>query len=373
LIQHTARLAREKVSVLASYRLGLAIVATVILGSAAFTVAVVGSVPKSYPAGEDLGEGYDLGPFRFTERSGRSVNEADLADDVWIASFVFTRCPLSCPKLSKVVSDLQHGPLRGSSVRFVSISVDPDFDTPEVLSSYAKTLDADPQQWWFLHGPKAATYELILKKFRLSVAENPVADPKQGTEAVAHSDRLALVDRGNRVIGVFESSDRDAVGRLVARAKQRSGLARDWVRRLPAVNATLNGSCALLLALGWLSIRSRHWKAHAVCMSLGVVVSAVFLGCYLVYHYFVGSVGFRGVGGLRIAYFTTLISHTLLATFGVVPLVSITLIQALRRKFDRHARIARVTFPIWMYVSITGVVIYLMLYQLEIPTSTVLG
>jgi protein SCO1/2 len=359
--------------VLTSYRLGSAIVATVILASAVFTVAVVGPVPKSYPAGEDLGKGYDLGQFQFTERSGRKVTEADLADDVWVASFVFTRCPLSCPKLSKVVSDLQHGPLARSSVKFVSISVDPDFDTPEVLSSYAKTLDADPDRWLFLNGPKAATYDLILKKFHLSVVENSASDPKEGVEAIAHSDRLVLVDRGNRVIGVFASGDREAVGRLVALAKQRNGLARGWVRGLPAVNATLNGSCALLLALGWFFIRSGRWRGHAVCMSLGVVVSAVFLGCYLVYHYYVGSVGFRGVGGLRLAYFTILISHTILATFGVVPLVSLTLIEALRRKFDRHARIARVTFPIWMYVSITGVVIYLMLYQLEVSNSAMLG
>ncbi len=99
-------------------------------------------------------------------------------------------------------------------------------------------------------------------------------------------------------------------------------------------------------------------------MVAGVVVSALFLGCYLVYHFEVrGSVPFRGVGPIRLVYFTILISHVVLAV-AIVPLVALTLIRALRRQFHRHARIAKVTFPVWLYVSITGVVIYLMLYQL---------
>lgn len=349
---------------LASYRLGTAIVVSAILGSAIFTLAVVKSSPDQGPAGQDLGEGaFPVEAFRLTERSGRLVTNADLVDEVWIASFLFTRCPSSCPKLTEVIRTLQDGPLKNVRVRFVSVTVDPEHDTPEVLSEYAKTRGADPDRWWFLSGPKAEIYDLILKSFHLSVAENPQADPKVGVEAFAHSDKLALVDRGNRVIGLFSSSNPDAVLKLVAKAKQRSGLARAWVRGLPALNATLNGSCAVLLALGFVFIRAGRWKGHAVCMSLGVLVSAVFLGCYLVYHYYVGSVSYQGFGSLRLTYFTILISHTLLATFGVVPLVSITLYRSLSRQFDRHARIARVTFPIWMYVSVTGVVIYMMLYQ----------
>ena len=108
-------------------------------------------------------------------------------------------------------------------------------------------------------------------------------------------------------------------------------------------------------------------------MSLAVVVSSAFLACYLLYHYEVGSVAFRGFGPIRFAYFTILLSHTLLATFGVVPLVGLTLYRSLRRQFDRHARIARVTFPIWMYVSVTGVVIYVMLYHLDVSTSSLAG
>jgi len=359
---------------LASYRLGATIVAIVILIAAAITLALIPSAPSQERAGQDLDDGaYPIGAFRLTERSGRVVTDADLADDVWIASFIFTRCPSSCPRLTEVVRGLQNGLLKNSPVRFVSVSVDPDHDTPAVLSAYAKTRDAHPDRWWFLTGPKTEIYDLILHRFHLPVAENPDADPKAGAEAVAHSDRLALVDRGNRVIGVFAGDNADSLRALVAKAKQSSGLAKAWVRSLPGLNATLNGSCAILLTIGFLFIRSGRWKGHAVCMSLAVIVSTLFLSSYLVYHYLVGSVAFRGIGPIRFAYFTILISHTLLATFGVVPLVSLTLFRSLRRQFDRHARIARVTLPIWLYVSITGVVIYLMLYQLDVAASSLPG
>ena len=366
---------------LGSYRLGAAIVATTVFASAVFTLAFVPNTPRNGPAGQDLGAGaFPLGSFRLVEKSGRTVTEADLADEVWIASFLFTRCPASCPKIAGVVQGLAKGPLAKASVKFVTISVDPEYDTPAVLAEYAKTRGFDPDRWWFLTGDKAEIYRLIFDRFHLTIAENPKADaaahglaPDVQAEAVAHSDRLALVDRGNRVIGVFDSNDPDALRSLIASAKRQSGLAREWVRRLPAINATLNGSCAVLLVIGWSLIRSNRWRGHALCMALAVTVSSVFLGFYLLYHYHVGSVPFRGVGLPRFAYFSILISHTILATFGVVPLVSVTLVRAIRRRFDRHARIARVTFPIWLYVSVTGVIIYLMLYQLPIPSSATLA
>jgi uncharacterized membrane protein YozB (DUF420 family) len=170
-------------------------------------------------------------------------------------------------------------------------------------------------------------------------------------------------------VGFFASDDTAAIKSLTATATRLAGMAKPWVRALPALNATLNASCALLLAAGWYFIRSSRTRAHATCMLLAVAVSALFLASYLLYHFQVGSVPYRGQGGSRFAYFTILISHTLLATFGVVPLVVITLYRALRQQFEKHARMARVTFPIWMYVSITGVVIYLMLYQLDIPAQ----
>ena len=190
--------------------------------------------------------------------------------------------------------------------------------------------------------------------------DRPLVDPS--IEAVTHSNRLVLVDRGNRVAGVYESDDPEAIRVL----KARSARAASWARVLPAVNATLNGSCAVLLLIGWGLVLSGRVRLHAACMISAVVVSAVFLACYLVYHYEAGSVSFRGEGAARSTYLTILLSHTLLATFGVVPLVSLTLYRAIRGQFRQHAAIARVTFPIWLYVSITGVVIYWMLYRMPI-------
>lgn len=132
---------------------------------------------------------------------------------------------------------------------------------------------------------------------------------------------------------------------------------------LPHVNATLNTLAATLLVMGWIFIRNRQITAHRNCMLCAVVVSAAFLTCYLIYHFQVGSVKFPAYGFIRYVYFTILITHTVLA--AAVPfLVAITLYRAARRQFEKHKRIARWTLPIWLYVSVTGVVVYLMLYQM---------
>lgn len=133
------------------------------------------------------------------------------------------------------------------------------------------------------------------------------------------------------------------------------------VRDLPALNALLNATSALLLLAGYLNIRRRAIPAHRACMVAAVATSILFLASYLLYHARVGSVPYRGTGWIRPVYFAILITHTVLAAV-IVPLVAITLVRALRRRFDQHAAIARWTLPIWFYVSITGVVIYMMLY-----------
>ena len=130
----------------------------------------------------------------------------------------------------------------------------------------------------------------------------------------------------------------------------------------PVVNATLNGLSAVLILTGREFIRRKRMQAHAACMVSAVACSAVFLCSYLYYHFNVGSVGFQGQGIVRPIYFTILISHTLLAV-TLVPLVLVTLTRAVKKNFERHKAIARWTYPVWLYVSVTGVVIYLMLYQ----------
>ena len=131
---------------------------------------------------------------------------------------------------------------------------------------------------------------------------------------------------------------------------------------LPAMNATLNGTSAILLSLGYYFIRQRAVSAHKRCMLGAFVASTLFLISYLVYHYHVGSVRFTGSGGIRTVYFAILISHTILAAL-IVPLVLVTLWRAWKVRFEKHKRIARWTLPLWLYVSVTGVIIYLMLYH----------
>lgn len=130
-----------------------------------------------------------------------------------------------------------------------------------------------------------------------------------------------------------------------------------------ALNATLNASSAVLLTVGYLMIRRGRILAHKTCMSLALLASFAFLVSYILYHAKVGSVRFQGQGWIRPAYFTLLASHTVLAV-AIVPLALITLSRALREQFDRHKRIARWTLPLWLYVSITGVLIYFLLYHL---------
>ncbi|HUK26111.1 MAG TPA: DUF420 domain-containing protein [Terriglobales bacterium] len=130
----------------------------------------------------------------------------------------------------------------------------------------------------------------------------------------------------------------------------------------PVIDATLNGSSAVLLVTGWGFIKRGQIAVHRAFMIAAVVCSTLFLTSYLYYHYHVGSVRFQGQGWSRPVYFTILISHTLLAIV-IVPMVIITLSRALRGRFDRHRRIARWTFPLWLYVSVTGVIVYFMLYR----------
>jgi putative membrane protein len=132
---------------------------------------------------------------------------------------------------------------------------------------------------------------------------------------------------------------------------------------LPLLNAFLNSLSAVLLCSGYIAIRRRCVLLHKTCMLTACFTSALFLISYLTYHYHVGSKPFTGQGSIRLVYFTILISHTILAAV-IVPLVVLTLTRAWKAQWIRHQRLARWTLPLWLYVSVTGVVIYLMLYQL---------
>jgi putative membrane protein len=133
---------------------------------------------------------------------------------------------------------------------------------------------------------------------------------------------------------------------------------------LPAVNGTLNSISAVLLVTGYVLIRRRQWRAHRRVMIAALVSSTLFLVSYLTYHAHVGSKHFPGTGAARTVYFAILITHTVLA--ATVPFFAGFLVwNAWRRRFDRHKRIARWGLPIWLYVSVTGVVVYWMLYRMQ--------
>jgi uncharacterized membrane protein YozB (DUF420 family) len=132
---------------------------------------------------------------------------------------------------------------------------------------------------------------------------------------------------------------------------------------LPALNATLNGISAAFLVVGYLLIRRGRFESHRLCMLGALSTSTLFLVSYVIYHANVGSRPFPGIGAVRVVYFGILITHVVLAA-AILPLALVTAARGLRAQYARHVQVARWTFPVWLYVSVTGVVIYLMLYRM---------
>jgi uncharacterized membrane protein YozB (DUF420 family) len=169
-------------------------------------------------------------------------------------------------------------------------------------------------------------------------------------------DRLALP-----VIGLLSLAVVGVVAALML-GRAPEGAAQE-AAALPALNALLNGASAVLLTAGWLAIRARRIALHRACMLGAVCLSTLFLLSYVAYHATAGSRPFTGVGWIRWLYFPVLVSHIVLAA-GMVPFVLTTLYRALQGDFPRHAALARWTLPVWLYVSVTGVLVYLLLYRL---------
>lgn len=358
-----------------------------------------------------------IAPFEFTDQFGKKITNDDLKGKPWIVGFVFTRCLGPCPAVSmemKKVRDL-------TGVKTVTVTVDPDFDTQEILARYAKNFiglkEDDPDPWLFLRGDKNKVYELIQKSFLLPVQEMKGADRKPGWE-VLHSTEILLVNAENQVVAKFNAQKDEEVaklrrilqekepfplppegvkadpsdvlalpngGRLIIQrdgnsdeedegeanepeeadqgSEQPKSAPPAWALKLPAVNATLNGIAALLLISGYVLIKRGKRDAHRNAMLAAFAMSILFLTCYLIYHYYVPSKRFEGPIGLKLIYYPILISHVILAVF--VPFMAgKTIFRAFKQNWVGHRRIARITYPIWIYVSVTGVIIYLMLYQL---------
>ncbi len=154
-----------------------------------------------------------LPAFTLTDRSGATVTPATLAGRPWIADLVFTRCQLSCPRMTARMASL--GPRLPSGVRRVSVSVDPQHDTPQVLNDYAKLHQAEAPDWLFLTGAEAEMRRLAVEGLKLGVAPADPSDPRAAQEPVTHSTRFVLVDGAGRVRGYYDAFDDGALGRLL--------------------------------------------------------------------------------------------------------------------------------------------------------------
>jgi protein SCO1 len=316
-----------------------------------------------------------VGDFAFSERSGRTVGSAELLGEVWVVGFFFTRCAGPCPKLSANMQGAQEQ-LAESGVKLVSISVDPNFDTPEILAEYAERFSADADRWLFLSGPEQATYDLMQDSFFLGVSTDM---DEIAALRVTHATKLVVVDREGSIRGYYDGESEEGVAGAVARARwldahDTRDAAGNERSRLPLLNACLNGTAALLLLAGIVAIKRGAKVAHANLMRGAFLVSAAFLTSYLYYHFVVvpaqgGTVPYNGAGALRgIYFFAILIPHIIGAIINL-PMVLGTLWFAHKERWEAHKRLARWTFPLWLYVSVSGVAVYLMLYPFNPPAQ----
>ncbi len=365
---------------------------TVPLGFLALMVGMIALTVLRFvrPASEGLPAVRSVPPFRFVDQSGAPFGSADMfapqaaAPRIWIADFIFTNCAGPCPLMTLGMAELQRRLQDTPEVGFVSFSVDPDRDTPEVLARYAREYGAAPG-WRFLTGPRDDIHRLCNEGFMLTVARErldngadpaaalppPATRPTTDDQGILHSTLFVLLDAGGRIRGFFEGDKPDSHEALARAARV---LARDLrvppaLAGLPAVNATLNAVSIIFLMTGYAAIRMRRKETHRVLMLSAVITSALFLVSYVVYHAYARSTPFAGVGAVRTVYYVILLTHVVLAA-AIAVLVPIVLVRAVRGDFARHRRLARIVFPIWLYVALTGVAIYLALYQVYPAAGT---
>lgn len=386
-------------------------------------------VPQEKLADLPLWDPRGIQDFELTDQHGNTVTKDDLLGKPWAISFIFTRCRFTCPQVTTSMRNLQQQ-LKDVDLRLVSLTVDPEHDTPEQLANYADAYGADPEKWMFLTGNRIEIYDLIKRSFRMPVKVI-------SNEDFLHTNNVLYVDAEGVVRGKYDSLKPDEMVQLrkvfegkeppqmtltaeefaekypqlaaappnppppqppadedtpktkkaskdVVPAERRqqdqiifddrpaelapAGAVPAWVLSLPAINAGLNGLATVLLIVGHGFIKRNRVLAHRNTMLAAFAVSIAFLGCYVVYHAMLqqhtgsGSRPFTGTGAIRPVYFTILISHVILA--AAVPVLAIrTIYLGLSGRFDVHKKWARVTYPVWVYVSITGVIIYLMLYH----------
>ncbi|MGB4707709.1 MAG: DUF420 domain-containing protein [Fuerstiella sp.] len=415
-----------------------------------------------------------LPDFEFDECLGGKFGIADLKGKPWVASFVFTRCQSTCPMITTSMMRLHDSVKdKNKDVMFLTITVDPKFDTTEILKTYSETFRPDRDRWKFVTGGQQEIFELVVNGFGLYVKENLGEARLPGFE-VAHSNRVVLVNEEGIPVGTFlgtrdedmvklrrilsgaedfpaagpalsfstsdgspldikfelqpikeqpeqpatgenseandetsatkeesaapvivsDDSDKDANNDSGNGGGSENGVSKDdevqplsaiqhnalidqkmpaWTKSLPSINASLNTLAGILLMLGYVAIKKGHKNVHRNLMISAFISSVAFLGCYLLYHQQLGEhtgmhgKKFPGAGLAATIYPLVLVPHVILATF--VPFLAIRVFQhAFAGRWDAHKRLAKITFPIWMYVSVTGVVIYAMLYHWPLPS-----
>lgn len=351
--------------------------------------------------GQELSEGtpapdsdarfYEVPKFAFTDRGGETVTLEHLLGQPWIAIPFFVKCAGPCPSITRDIAGRLIPLLEGTPIKVVSFSIDPSIDTPEKLDEYVKLFGADDERWLFLRNDS----EEAMHRFLNEGLKVPVQrDEDQGNPglAIVHGTRMPVIDAAGRIAGWYELRDPSLGERgipideaepilagqyalIAARARALAGLEYVWPlrkpSRIPLVNASLNGTAFVLLIAGFVAIRRGKREAHARLMRGAFLVSAAFLGFYLYYHAVVlplsgGPTKYNGVGAAKVAYLLVLLTHIVLAVVNL-PMVLRVLWLAHKGDWERHKRLARWTFPIWVYVSLTGVLVYLVLYPFNPP------
>jgi len=316
---------------------------------------------ESFTPFPDSDPPFDVKPFSLTERDGRTITPDDLRGKVWVAHFFYPTCQGPCTKTVPTMSRLNEIFAGKPDVLLVSIAL--TGDAPSLLYQFASG-HAAGENWLFLTSPDDTDHvlDVVQTSFFQTALRKPDATP--GDE-IDHSVSLVLIDRDGRMRGYVDGRDPEAIPEFVQQIRQ---VAAERYR-LPALNAVLNTCSALLLVIGWLAIKQRRERLHIGCMTAALVTSAAFLAGYLYFHFAVTGAQptrFRGPDGVRLAYLAILLTHTILAIV-VAPLALYVAWQGWRDHRPRHVRVARWTLPVWLYVSVTGVVVYWMLYQAYPP------
>jgi len=345
-----------------------------------------------------------VGEFSLIDQDGHPVTQETLRGKQWVVNFIFARCNLHCPQTCRKMMEFNRR-LKDVDMKLVTLTVDPVNDTQEIMKKYSSIWGAEPDRWIFATGEPDEVVNLIRTGFKVTAWEEVGKEIPLGME-FAHDNHLLHIDETGRILGRYHSFDdkeltslemvlkgkketpeqnRPAVIEAVeAQTKaveeyeraQKGAATADpldklpiWAKRLPMTNAMLNALATILLLTGYIAIKAKRPKLHKLLMLQCFAISTAFLVCYLTYHYALHTYAdvrgkpFTGTGSIRAVYFTILISHVILAT-AVPVLAIVTIVKGFRENWDSHKRWAKVTFPIWLYVSVTGVIIYWMLYQM---------